>query len=138
MENFKFNFYMFENHNIIFLYTKVCWKLIRLVDCFCESAYPKNFQKSWINRNETVKSKKRETRRERLKSAPYLKLKKLKLFETVKGGTLWVFWKSNLLQGVTSQTSDIACWDKWERFSNLRLLLGKTEYNLGITSKIRI
>ena len=32
----------------------------------------------------------------------------LKLFEIVKGGTLWVFWKSNLLRGVTSQTSDIA------------------------------
>ena len=31
------------------------------------------------------------TRRERLKSAPYLRLKKLKLFEIVKRGTLWVF-----------------------------------------------
>ena len=33
------------------------------------------------------------TRRERLKSAPCLKLKKLKFLEIVKGGTLWVFFK---------------------------------------------
>ena len=30
------------------------------------------------------------TRHERLKSAPYLRLKKLKLFEIVKEATLWV------------------------------------------------
>ena len=54
---------------------------------------------------------------------------------------LGFFSKSNLLRGVTSQRSDIVCWDKWKRlFSNLRLrlLLSKTEYNSYITSKIRI
>ena len=37
----------------------------------------------------------RQTKRERLKSAPYLRLKKLKLFEIVKEETLWVFFKKN-------------------------------------------
>ena len=61
-----------------------------------------------FRRFESVLTKKR---RERLKSAPYLRLKKLKkLFEIVEGGTFGFFWKSNLLRGVTSQTSDIACW----------------------------
>ena len=32
-----------------------------------------------------------ETRRERLKSALYLRLKKRKVFKIVKGGTLWAF-----------------------------------------------
>ena len=34
-----------------------------------------------------------KTRRERLKSAPYLRLKKLKLFEIVKGGPFGFFEK---------------------------------------------
>ena len=41
---------------------------------------------------------KNSTRRERLKSAPYLRLKKLKLFEIVKGGTLWVFEKKRKIR----------------------------------------
>ena len=39
------------------------------------------------------------------------KAQKLKLLEIVKGGTLWVFSKSNLLRGVTSERSDIVCWE---------------------------
>ena len=39
-----------------------------------------------------------KTRRERLKSALYLRLKKAQFFKFVKGGTLSTFWKSSLLQ----------------------------------------
>ena len=41
-----------------------------------------------------------KTRRERLKSALYLRLKKRKVFKPVKGGTLRAFWKSSLLQNI--------------------------------------
>ena len=42
----------------------------------------------------------RKTRRERLKSAPYPRLKKRKVFRIVEGGTLWAFGKSSLLQNI--------------------------------------
>ena len=41
-----------------------------------------------------------QTRRERLKSAPYPRLKKRKVFKIVEEGTLWAFWKSSLLQNI--------------------------------------
>ena len=46
------------------------------------------------------------TRRERLKLALYLRLKKRKVFKIVKGGTLSTFWKSSLLQNI---------WKNWKR-----------------------
>ena len=39
-----------------------------------------------------------QTRRERLKSALYLRLKKRKVFKIVKMETLWAFWNFSLLQ----------------------------------------
>ena len=37
------------------------------------------------------------------------------------------------------RSANIACWDKWKRmFSNLRLLLSKTQFTSDITSKTRI
>ena len=91
------------------------------------------------------------TRRERLKSAPYLRLKKLKFLEIVKGGTLWVFSKSNLLRGVTSQRSDIVCWENGRacfrtstsslvKQNVIRIQRQKFGYSalLHITSKFRV
>ena len=47
--------------------------------------------------------------------------------------------KGALLLGKRFRSSDIACWDKWDRlFFNIRLLLSETQYSSDITSTIRI
>ena len=58
------------------------------------------------------------TRRERLKSTPYLRLKKLKLFEIVKGGTLLKKTKNRKV-GILSKSQSV---EKLERGDPLDFL----------------
>ena len=57
-----------------------------------------------------------QTRRERLKSALYLRLKKRKVFKIVKGGTISAFRKSSLLQNIKKMKEGL--WRHLKKFEN--------------------